>query len=247
MTLSAPLIIALALGLLLFFSVWRKNDPHRSFRSIRAFQQLKRSIELSVEDGSRMQISIGRGGLLGPQSAASFAGLTLLRQVTELAADSDQSPLATTGDGSLMLLAQDIMRISYRRLGIRDQYRPELAQIAGLTPFSYAVGTLPFILGRSVSASALVGNFGSEVGLISTTGLRSETFTLGGSDNLSTQALLFASANEPLIGEELYASGAYLNAGSAHQASLRAQDVLRWLTILLILVTALAPLVQSLR
>jgi hypothetical protein len=38
-----------------------------------------------------------------------------------------------------------------------------------------------------------------------------------------------------LIGEELYAAGAYIRAGSMHTASLHAQDVLRWLLVLSIL------------
>ncbi len=247
MTISAPWVVGLALFAILLFSVWGKNNPRRAFRSIRAFQRLQRSIELSVEDGSRLQISLGRGSLLGPQSAAAFAGLTLLRQVAEITADSDQPPIATTGDSTLMLLAQDTLRISYRRLGIRDQYHQRLAQVTGLTPFSYAAGTLPLILDGAVSASTLVGSFGNEVGLISAASQRANRFTLGGSDGLNSQAILFASADEPLIGEELYAAGAYLNAGNAHQASLRAQDLLRWLIILLILVTAIAPLVQSLQ
>jgi hypothetical protein len=240
--LPAPVYIGLALILILALSVIGRNDPKRAFRSIKAFQRLQRSIELSVEDGSRLQISLGRGGLLGPQSAAAFAGLSLLRQVAEIAADSDQPPIATTGDGTLMLLAHDTLRHTYQRLGIRDQYTLRLAQMSGATPFSYAAATLPLILDRAVLSTALVGSFGSEAGLMTNASQRSDGFSLGGSDNLSAQAVLYASADEPLIGEELYATGAYTNAGNAHQASLRTQDVLRWVIIILITLTALSPL-----
>jgi hypothetical protein len=219
-----------------------RNDTKRAFRSIKAFQRLQRSIDLSVEDGSRLQISLGRGGLLGLQSAAAFAGLSLLRQVAEIAADSDQPPVATTGDGSTLLLAQDTLRTAYRRLGIRDQYTLRLAQMSGATPFSYAAGTLPLILDRAVLSTALIGSFGSEAALMTNASQRSDGFSLGGSDNLAAQAVLYAAADEPLIGEEIYATGAYTNAGAAHQASLRTQDVLRWLIILAIVLAALSPL-----
>ena len=237
-------IVALTVALILLFSAW-KGGKRSAFRNIPAIQRLQRSIELSVEDGSRLQISLGHGGLLGPQSAAALAGLTLLRQLAEIAADSDQPPVATSGDGSLMLLAQDTLRSTYRRLGIRDQFNFHLAQTTGLTPFSYAAGILPSILDRTALASALVGKFGPEAGLIADAAQRSEGFSIGGSSELSGQAVLFAAAHEPLIGEELYATGAYTNAGSAHAASLRAQDVLRWLVILLILITAISPLLNG--
>ena len=38
-----------------------------------------------------------------------------------------------------------------------------------------------------------------------------------------------------LVGEEIYAAGAYVNAGPMHAASLQAQDVLRWLLVAVIL------------
>lgn len=245
MTISPLLFLGLTLALMLLFSAWKLNE-RRTFRSIKAIQRLQRSIEVSVEDGSRLQVSLGHGGLLGPQSASALAGLTLLRQLAEIAADSDQPPVATSGDGAVMLLAQDTLRTTYGRLGIRDQFNFQLAQTTGLTPFSYAAGTLSPILDRHVLASALVGHFDAEGGLIAAAAQRSEGFSLGGSDSLSGQAVLFAAADEPLLGEEVFAAGAYTNAGAAHQASLRTQDVLRGLLIVLIILTALAPLLAGL-
>lgn len=245
MTISPLLFLGLTLALMLLFSAWKLNE-RRTFRSIKAIQRLQRSIEVSVEDGSRLQVSLGHGGLLGAQSASALAGLTLLRQLAEIAADSDQPPVATSGDGAVMLLAQDTLRTTYGRLGIRDQFNFQLAQTTGLTPFSYAAGALSPILDRHVLASALVGHFDAEGGLIAAAAQRSEGFSLGGSDSLSGQAVLFAAADEPLLGEEVFAAGAYTNAGTAHQASLRTQDVLRGLLIVLIILTALAPLFAGL-
>jgi len=244
----APLdVIGLAVALLVLFSILGTRNARRTVRSIKAFRELRRTIELSVEDGSRLQINLGGGELLGPDSAAALAGLTLLRQVANIAADSDQPPVATTGNALLMLLAQDTLRHTYRRLDISGQYNLRLGRVTGLTPFSYAAGSLPLILDRAVSASALVGSYGEEVGLITAASQRTEAFSLGGSNTLMGQALLFGSAQEPLIGEEMFATGAYMDAGAAHQASLRTQDVLRWLIILLLIVTALSPLVAGLQ
>ncbi|MCW5875517.1 MAG: hypothetical protein KIS85_01425 [Anaerolineales bacterium] len=246
MNFSAEHLIGLALALLIILSFVGRDNPRRAFRSIKAFKELRRSIELSVEDGSQLQISLGRDGVLGPHSAAAFAGLTLLNQVANTAADSDQPPIATTGDPALMLMAQDTLRHAYQRLEIPEHYHPLLGQATGLTPFSYASGSLAQLLDGSVSASALVGHHAEEAALISTASGTRGAFSLGGSPDLSGQALLFASTDEPLLGEEVYATGAYLDAGPAHQASLRAQDVLRWVIILAVLITAGLPLLEGL-
>jgi len=70
--------------------------------------------------------------------------------------------------------------------------------------------------------------------------------TLAGSDNLSAQAVIYAAAHDPLIGEELYAAGAYMNAGPAHSASVRAQDYLRWVLVAAILIGSALKLVGAL-
>ena len=51
----------------------------------------------------------------------------------------------------------------------------------------------------------------------------------------AAQAVLFASASDPLIGEEMFAAPAYLNADAAQRASISVQDILRWLIILALL------------
>jgi hypothetical protein len=66
---------------------------------------------------------------------------------------------------------------------------------------------------------------------------------VAGTDDISAQAVLYATSDEPLIGEELYAAGAYLNAGTAHSASLRMQDIVRWLLVVIILFGALLKLI----
>jgi hypothetical protein len=58
---------------------------------------------------------------------------------------------------------------------------------------------------------------------------------IAGTDDVQSQALFFATAEHPLIGEEVFATGAYLEVGGLHPASLRTQDALRWAIIALIL------------
>ena len=67
---------------------------------------------------------------------------------------------------------------------------------------------------------------------------RQNASLIAASDNLSAQSIFYAAAQDPLVGEELFAAGAYVGAGPWHDASLNVQDVLRWLIILAILIGA---------
>ena len=89
----------------------------------------------------------------------------------------------------------------------------------------------------------MIGDFGSESALLVEAADREDTNLVAASDNLSAQSILYASAQDPLIGEELFASGAYMGAGISHEASLQVQDVLRWLVIAVIVGGAVLKLI----
>jgi hypothetical protein len=222
----------------------RREGVH--LRDIPSFYKLKGTVELAVEDGTRIHVAIGRGDVLSPRGAAALVGLSMLREITMVASESDHPPLATAGDGLLGILAQDTMRSTARALNLPSGYDPNLGQVTGLTPFSYSAGVMPLIFDENVSANLLIGSFGNEVALITSAGERSQTRTVAGTDSLPGQAILYATAHEPLIGEEMYAGGAYLGAGPMHEASLHAQDVFRWVISVLIILFAIAGLIQGL-
>jgi hypothetical protein len=243
MTLWEIALIALAFALILIFTIAGKRLGNFRLRKIAAFSALRNKIELSVEDGTKVHVSLGAGNLLGPQSAAAFAGLNLLRELSNQASDSDQPPFASSGDGSLTLLAQDSLRRNYETMNIGEEFDNRQAQVAGLTAIPYSAAMLPIILDDEASTHIFAGRFGPGAGLISSAKDGAENFIFAGSDALSGQALFYAGANEALIGEELYAAGAYLGAGAAHVASLRTQDSLRTLSGLTILGLALGQLI----
>ena len=222
-------------GLIILFAVVGREQPPPKLRAIPAFNKLRRSIGLAVESGSRLHLSIGRGNLTGPESAVAFVALSVLERLIKLTSTSDRPPTATTGNASLAIVSQDTLIGTYRDIGISDRYTPTAGQLTGFTPLSYAAGTTPIIQDEKTNTHILIGNFGNEIALITDAGERSGDLTLAGTDNLPAQAILYATAEEPLIGEEVFASGAYLRAGLMHFASLRAQDILRWLLVIIIL------------
>jgi hypothetical protein len=88
---------------------------------------------------------------------------------------------------------------------------------------------------EDVSANAFIGHFGSEVALLTDAADRTNRMAIAAADDPAAQAVLYASVDDPLIGEELFAAGAYIDAGASHRASLQVQDILRWVIILILL------------
>jgi Domain of unknown function (DUF6754) len=228
-------LVLVAAGLLLGLTfIRRKSAP--IFREIPAFTRLKRAIGVSVEAGTRLHISLGRGGLQTPDAAPGLAGLAMLRHLSEQTSASDKPPVVTSGVADLSILSRDTLQAGYKAAGAEEIYDPATGRLTGLTPFSFAAGAIPVMKDEAVSANIFIGHFGPEVALLTDAAERTNSPAVAAATDPSAQALIYASVDDPLIGEELFAAGAYSNAGVAHQASLQVEDILRWAIILVLLV-----------
>jgi hypothetical protein len=234
--------VLLFFALMIGFALAARRRPQRELREIPAFQRLRRAVGLSVEEGTRLHISIGRGSLLGLPGASALIGLTTLERGAHAASMGDRPPVATSGDGVLNILSQDTLRGAYRDLGVEHGSVSHNGRLSGLTPFGYAAGALSTIHDEHVTVNVLAGHFGAEVALLTEAAERTDSLIVGGSDNIAAQAILYAAAQGPLLGEELFAAGAYLGAGPMHAASLRVQDILRWGVIAAIILGGIAKL-----
>lgn len=244
MTLISIVGLVFLLIFLILIIVYATGDRKLSltnFREIKAFSQLQRAVGFSVEAGARLHLSIGRGKVIGPESAIALLSLRMLERISRFTAASDRPTVASAGEGAWVVLSQDTMRTTAQANDV--QFNPAMGRLTGLTPFAYAAGALDIALNEEVGTNILVGNFGGEVALITEAGERAGSMNIAGTDSVPGQAILFAATHEPLVGEEVFAGGAYMEAGPSHTASLRAQDILRWVLIAIIIIGAILKLV----
>jgi hypothetical protein len=225
------LTIAIIVGLGLFF---RNPEQAKRFalRPVDAFNDLPQRAGESVEKGTRIHISLGSGNVGTQSTTGALAGLTVLDAIADAATISDKPPVITSGDGASATLAQNALRRAYRRQNAMERYDHLSGRMTGPTPMSYTAGVMMTLKDEAVSTSLLVGTFGNEVALMADAGQGEKAHQIIATDNVQGQAAAYVMADEALIGEDMYASGAYLLGGKPfHKASLIAQDVLRILVI----------------
>ena len=242
MSVAGILVVIAAFVLMITFLLLNRKYPWRGLRTIPAFTRLRQAIFLAVEDGSRLHISLGKANLYSQQNASGLVGLSLLERIAQLSSISDRPPIATSGDGGFAILSQDTLRAAYRSSNAPELFSPDRGLLSGATPVAYVAGALPVIMDENVSANILIGNFGAEVALLADAAQKKNSYLLAASDALPAQAVLYASASEPLIGEELFAAGSYLQVNPSHAASLHTQDFLRWGVVAAILLGSILKL-----
>jgi hypothetical protein len=239
-SIAAIWVLLLLVPLLLW---WFARRVSRSkvfpLRSIPTFQTLRGLLGRVAESGRLVHFSLGSAALGGDQTAAISAGLTALHYMADQGASFGFSPIVTVADPMLMLVAQDIMYRAYQRAGLTERYQPTMVQMIAPDPTAYAVGAQDTINQEAVSANVMLGPFGDEYLLLGEAGAQRSIVQLVGSNVVQTQPFMLATSDRVLVGEELFAAGAYLSRRPEHVASLQVQDVLRVLIVVAILVGVL--------
>jgi len=229
------IFIVLTAAFILVFTLQNRRS-RLPLRHIAAMERLARSIGQSVEDGRRIHLSFGRGNFLDSHAASAVTNMAVLKEVVKRSLGSDRPPAITSGDGITSLLAVDVLD-SARNMGFSgERMDARRGRLAGVSPLSYAVGTLSALHHEQTSVMITAGMQGAELQLILDTAEDESVKIMTASDSPVGQAIAFSNPGDVLIGEEIFAMPAYLNTGSMYSASLLAEDALRWLLIIAIII-----------
>ncbi len=233
---SLAFLFLLVFGsLLAFFTVRIRAGGRPTLRRIPGYEVLKGLMGRAIESGRTLHLSLGVGGMADQTTADSLAGLTVLKFLTEQTAETGIAPTVSMADPTVMLFAQNTIRGTYRDnpAEAKEAYR-HVRWIAP-QPAAYAAGVMNILSLDDAEANVMVGNFGEEYLLMGETAAWRNLNQVGGTSDPNTLPFIYASAQETLFGEEIYAAGAYLKRIPAHIASLVAQDAMRWLLALTVL------------
>jgi hypothetical protein len=239
---AAVLIVVLVGAVLLVWFTRRHTAGWQvGQRPIAAFQALLAQSDRAVETGRGIHMSLGRADLGGQGNPAGIAALEALDIMAKAGARSDTAPISTVGDGALLLAAQDSLRAAHLGASRAQTYRPDMVRFISGRHFamSYAAGVSDSLNRANLGSHIMLGRFGTEIAIMAEAGERLGLVQVIGSDDPQAMAIGLAVTDKVLVGEELFAAGAYLQFRPAFLASLQLQDVLRVAVIVILLLVAL--------
>ena len=224
--------------------VIRRRRSAFPLRPIPAYDALPLMVGASIEANRPVHLSLGSAGIGGGQTLLALVNAELFYRIAQQAAIGATTPLITTSDSTAVPLAYDTLRRAYESRGLLSSYEASGVRWypAGPRSLAFAAAVTAALSVEHVYANVLVGSFGPELALITAGTVRQDQSLIAASDQLIGQAVAYAFSDQPLIGEEIFAAGAYLGGEASQKASLVTLDVLRWLLILALI---LAAIVQS--
>ncbi len=227
-------LLLIALPVLFFLTARVGSGETGQLRSLPAAREVADTVARAAESGRPLHVSVGVRGVGGGVTAETWAGLTLLAELADEAAACDAPLIITVADATVLPLAQDILRRAYDRHGHPEGYDPTRVRFVAPEPLAYAAGVAGLLKREPLAGSVMVGSFGDEYLLMGETGARGGVPQVVGATDARTLSLVYATADETFVGEEMFAAGAYTRRLAIQIASLLTQDVARWVVIVAI-------------
>lgn len=220
----------IGIGLLLWLFTRRlRNRGSFMLRPIASYTALEGQVGRAIESGSQMHVTLGRASLIGAASPTSVAALAVVDRLAQDGSASGTPPLVTVGEGTLLAVAKGSLRHAHSQTD--SEVEPGTAQFIATDtdPFAYAGGVAAIVQQNKIISNVMVGHFGQELAIMAAAADRAGVDQVIGTDDPVALSLATAVTDNVLIGEELFAAGAYLEGKPSQIASLRVQDFLRWI------------------
>jgi hypothetical protein len=111
----------------------------------------------------------------------------------------------------LFPIAQEVARQRFLAAGKPDMFQETTVRFFSSDQFAYAASCMGFMRREKVAANLMVGAFWAEALLMAEAGAEVGAIQVAGTANLHQIPFFVAACDYTLIGEELFAGGAYLS------------------------------------
>ncbi|HHS50516.1 MAG TPA: hypothetical protein ENN07_05310 [candidate division Zixibacteria bacterium] len=179
-------------------------------------------------------------GLTGISDIATLAGLTILGRVAKKSAEFQTRILIPCYDPIVMIVAQETVKTACMDAGRPDIYNEEDVFYAAGSQFSYAAAVAGLMVRHKTAANFYMGMFFAESLILTETGSMTGSIQIAGTDAVTQIPFFITTCDYTLIGEELYAASAYLSQDPLQVGTLKAQDMLKAIYMVVIVLGTVA-------
>ena len=182
---------------------------------------------------------------------ATIAGFTILARVARRTAEYQTRVIVPVQDPVVLAIAQETVRTAYLEAGRPDQYNSDNIFFVTSMQFPYVAAVNGIMLRELPATNFYMGTFYAESLILAETGSIAGSIQIAGTDQVAQLPFFVAATDYTLIGEELYAASAYLSQEPVQLGSLKAQDYMKAVIMILIVlgiifITAGWPLIKNL-
>jgi hypothetical protein len=194
------------------------------------------AIGRATEMGKPVLFTPGWGGDI--QRPTTIAALNILNLVAEKTAEYNCDLIFPTHDPVIMSAAEETIQNAYTNAGHPDEFKPDNIYYTTSSQFGYAAAVDGAMTRINPATVMLLGTFEGEALILAETANSIGSMQIAGTDSTIQLAFFLVACDYTLIGEELFAASGYLSKDEKIIASIKAQDYMKIIIAILLLVGA---------
>ncbi len=215
------LVLLITIIVIFFWAVSHAKRKGLFIRRIAGLDAIDEAIGRATEMGKPIFYVPGIGSM---SSISTIASAFILGEVSKKVAQYDSQIKVPHYDPVVMTVCKEVVKQSYMEAGRPDSYREDINQFVSADQFSYAASVDGMISREKPAACFYMGYFMAESLLLAEVGATSGAIQIAGTDVEHQLPFFFTACDYTLIGEELYAAGAYLSREPMLVSALKVQD-----------------------
>lgn len=217
-----------ALILFLFFCVVvllfirrARTDKHLTIRRIAGLNAIDEAVGRATELGKKV---LYIPGIMSIDENQTIASLAVLSHVARMTARYSTDLDVPNKDPLTFASARETVKEAYTHEGRPDLYNESMVHYVTYDQFAYTAAVSGKMVRERPGANFLIGSFYAESLLLAETGQASGAIQIAGTAEVAQLPFFVCACDYTLIGEELYAAGAYLSRQPAMLGSIKGQD-----------------------
>jgi len=184
-------------------------------------------------------------GLYDIEAISTIASVFVLGEVAKKVAAYDCGLVVPHKQFLTMSVCRAVTKEAYAEAGRSDSYKEDSNFFLNPDQFAYATGVEAIITREKPAACFFMGSFAAEALLMSEVGTTVGAIQVAGTDSEDQLPFFFTSCDYTLIGEELYAAGAYLSKDPLLVSALKVQDFGKLLFMVLAIIAVIVVLIGA--
>jgi len=214
------LVVSILSGMILWKILSARRGRELFIRKIPGVDAIDEAVGRATEMGRPILFSTGLGGL----DIVTLQALAIVGRVARLAAQYRTRLILPMVDTVVLPIAEEICREAYNEAGQPEAFNPDDIRFLSGSQFAYASGVVGIMNRERVSANFMFGSFFAEALILAESGQSVGAVQVAGTPSTLQVPFFIVSCDYTIIGEEYYATSAYLTREPTLLGSLVGQD-----------------------
>ena len=224
---SLAFLVFTTAAVLWYIARTKAGGPLPEIRKIAALEAIPEVVGRAVEMGRPVHFTSGVGRINDDFVFKDTAATEILSHISKICAEYEADIVTTVAPALVLPIQEDAMRQGYAAAGKPDAFTGDQIRFASEVQMAYASAAAGFIHREKAAANIMIGAFYGETMLIAESGVHAGAVQIMGTVRMYQLMFMAVVADYLLIGEEMFAAGAYIAQDRVRLGAVKGQDIVK--------------------